>query len=416
MADRTNQVFSFVQKGILLCVFLSYGALKPVHADTDFLLRSQRDALAAKGLSFDLHSVVDYATVFNGGSAHRSAWLGRFDFAVNVDTERAGLYKGGTLHVDVMNAGGGGLKPTGEMIGDLQGVDNIEASRTTRLYEAWYQQAFIDGKLSFKAGLHDLNSEFLVSDNGALYINGAFGIMPSVFLNTGVSIYPLIAPGARVKYSPNENFDFLAGVYDGDPGDADSNKHNTHIAVKSQDGLFGIAEGQYHYKMPLAGGLPGTVKLGGWHNSKDIQDVAATDENGDPVIHDDNYGGYAILDQMIFREADEQGLSAFAMGGAAPKDRETVQRSVAAGLNYTGLIPSRDKDVMGVAFTNVFLSNKLRASTGQDRGETSVEWTYKMRINDSIVVQPDFQYVVKPNADDAIKNASIFTLRTDVHF
>ena len=380
------------------------------------LLKSERDSLAAKGVSFDLHSIADYATVLNGGSVRRSAWLGRFDLSVDVDTEKAGLYKGGTLHVDVMNAGGGGLKPAGEMIGDLQGVNNIEAPRTTRLYEAWYEQAFIDGKVSLKAGLHDLNSEFLVSDNGALYLNGAFGIMPSVSGNTGVSIYPLIAPGARVKYTPNESFDLLAGVYDGDPGDAEVNKHNTHIALKSQDGVFSIAEGQYHYKIPFAGGLPGTVKVGGWHNSQDVQDVAALDQDDNPVSHDDNYGGYAIWDQKILRVSDDKGLNLFVMGGAAPKDRDAIQRSVAAGLNYTGLIPSRDKDVMGVAFTNVALSNKLRASTGQARGETAVEWTYKVQVNDSIVVQPDFQYVVKPDGDSTIKNASVLTLRTDIHF
>ena len=380
------------------------------------LLKSQRDSLADKGVTFDLHAITDYATVLNGGNMHRSAWLGRFDFVVDVDTEKAGLYKGGTLHVDVMNAGGGGFKPTGEMTGDLQGVNNVEAPRTTRLFEAWYEQLLLDGKLSAKAGLHDLNSEFAASENGALYLNGALGIMSSISSNTGVSLYPLTAPGARVKYTPNENFDFLAGVYDGDPGDADINKHNTHIAIKSQDGIFSIAEGQYHYKVPFVGGLPGTVKVGGWHNSQDVQDVAALDEDGNPIIHDDNYGGYAILDQNIFREADDQGLNMFVMGGAAPQDRDTIQRSVAAGLNYTGLIPSRDKDVMGVAFTNVSLSNKLRASTGQDHGETSVEWTYKVQVNDSIVVQPDFQYVVRPGGDDTVKNASVLTLRTDIHF
>jgi porin len=132
-----------------------------------FLLKSQRDSLAEKGLSFDLHSIADHVSVLNGGSVHRSSWVGRFDFVVDVDTEKAGLYKGGTLHIDVMNAGGGGLKPTGEMVGDLQGVNNIEAPKSTRLFEAWYEQSLLDGKLSAKAGLHDVNSEFAASENGA---------------------------------------------------------------------------------------------------------------------------------------------------------------------------------------------------------------------------------------------------------
>ena len=148
-----------------------------------------------------------------------------------------------------------------------------------------------------------------------------------------------------------------------------------------------------------------------------MQDVTAFDINGDPVSYNNNYGGYAIIDQDVFKINNDQGLSVFFTGGGAPQNRNSVQRSLQGGLNYTGLIPRREKDVMGLAFTNAQISNKLRASTdGLSRCETTYELTYQAKINDYISIQPDFQYVSRPSGDKGIKNGSVFILRTDILF
>ena len=71
---------------------------------------------------------------------------------------------------------------------------------------------------------------------------------------------------------------------------------------------------------------------------------------------------------------------------------------------------------MGVAFTNATFSDKLPASADQDGSETAYEWTYQIHIRDGIYLQPDIQYVRHPDGNDAIKNASIFMLRSEIHF
>ena len=190
--------------------------------------------------------------------------------------------------MDMMNAHGG-LKPTADMIGDLQTVSNLEAPRTTRLYEVWYQQAFAEN-LTMKAGMIDFNRDFSVSENGGLYINSAFGVIPSISENTSLSFFPLTGLGATVKYSPDKTVDFLAGVFDGDLGDPDENIHNTKLVLKTKQ-LFSVFEGAFHYDLPGTEAFPGTLKLGGWYNSSPVPDVAEVDGNGDPVLHSDNYGG-----------------------------------------------------------------------------------------------------------------------------
>jgi len=373
-------------------------------ADNGIILKSQRDLLASKGLTFDLHAIEDYVSVYKGGLKDKDTWLGRFDFVGELDLEKAGLLKGGLLHLDILNAHGG-LKPTADnLVGDLQTVSDIEATRSTRIYEGWYSQSFFDHKFSVKFGLIDLNSEFLVSDSGNLFINSSLNIMPSLFINNNSdAIYPEPVPAVRLKYSPNENFDFLAGFFQGDPLNNDVNAHSTHFG--NGEGLLSIEEGQYHYKLPVAGGLAGTLKGGFWYNSNDV-----------PAVSEDNYGAYAMIDQRVFQVNGTQGLNVFFFGGGAPVDRNIVQDSYAGGLNYTGLMPFRPKDVMGVAFTNSDISHKFHGRTGQSSSETVFEWTYQIQITDKIHIQPDIQYVQRPNGASSTKNASVFMLRADIHF
>ena len=186
----------------------------PTTADAGFIFQNQRDSLAAKGLTFNVNDIEDYVSVYKGGNIDKDTWLGRLDLISELDLEKAGFLQGGLLHLDLMSAHGG-LKPTADgMVGDLQTVNNIEGPRSNRIYEAWFQQSLLQNKFSVKLGLIDLNSEFLVSDSGNLFINSAFAIMPSMFINTGsVSIYPQPVPSARIKYSPNDSWDFLAGYF-----------------------------------------------------------------------------------------------------------------------------------------------------------------------------------------------------------
>jgi len=156
------------------------------------------------------------------------------------------------------------------------------------------------------------------------------------------------------------------------------------------------------------------IKLGVWHHSKNFDDVASVDDNGDPIRHDDNYGGYGIIDQLIWREKEDQGLSVFFTGGGAPQDRNLVDFHAAGGLTYLGLIPKRDKDQAGIGVTYSSISGKMRKAQDLEGGETTVEGTYRIVINDNIALQPDFQYVINPGADRTLKNATVCSLRLEI--
>lgn len=58
-----------------------------------------RPRLASRGVLFDLYSTNFYSQVFNGGLQETAQYRGRMDYLVNIDGEKAGLWKG--LFIDL---------------------------------------------------------------------------------------------------------------------------------------------------------------------------------------------------------------------------------------------------------------------------------------------------------------------------
>ncbi|MDP2653165.1 MAG: carbohydrate porin [Candidatus Omnitrophota bacterium] len=400
-------------KAILGClVFL--GLSSAAQAGETHLLWKERPLLEEEGISFNVISVEDFVSNVKGGQQTKSTWLGVLDMDMSVDTGKAGLWAGGQFYVRGVNVHGH-KKPSGELVGDLQGVDGNESPRISRLQELWYQHSWQEDRLTLLGGVHDMNFEFAVSENGWLYMNSGFGLTPSIANNVAVPTYPYPALGVRVLFTLREGLSLRTGVYDGDPGDSTDHPGGPDFSWNGKGGTFVVSEAAFDYRIPWGrAGLPGTCKAGFWFHSRDIDDVSSVDDNGDPVRHRNDYGAYGIIDQMLWQEAEGQGLSAFLMGGGAPEDRNTVALHAAGGLNYTGLIPGRNQDRSGIAVTHASISGKKRKAEDLDEAETTVEGTYRIVFNDNVAVQPDIQYVMSPSADPALKNATVVMLRMEI--
>ena len=307
----------------------------------------------------------------------------------------------------------GGRKFSGEIVGDLQVISNIEAPRTTRLFELWYDHTFLENKLSILVGLHDYNSEFDVTQYGGLFINSSFGIGPDISSSARPSIFPLSAPALRVKITPSEEWEFLFGVYDGDPGDPDTSEHFPRSDYDADGGAFLASEAAYHF---APDSLPGSIKLGVWHNTGEFDDVVAVDRNGDPIKRDGNTGGYLVVDKMLYREKDEQGLGSFFQFGSNRKNVNTVHTYVGGGLTYLGFIPNRDQDEIGIALAHALITDDLVDAGGWEDFETTIEATYKAQITQFLSIQPDIQFVFNPGALEDMKDAFVAGARVETVF
>jgi porin len=135
------------------------------------------------------------------GIDRKGGFLGNFNSTVELNTEKLGLWKGGKALI--YGVGVYGVEPT-KFVADYQYTDNIEAIDQYILYQAWYSQAIIEDTLDILVGVHDFNTEFVVSDFALPLINSSFWL-PVTISQRASPTYPTTGLGVRVKVQPTSS-------------------------------------------------------------------------------------------------------------------------------------------------------------------------------------------------------------------
>ena len=113
----------------------------------------------------------------------------------------------------------------------------------------------------------------------------------------------------------------------------------------------------------------------------------------------------------------DKGLGIFTHIGFCPPNSSLINFYIDGGLNYKGLIPTRDNDVLGVAVAYGHLSNNPKnAEENSFPGyEIAIEATYQIELTSWFSLQPDVQYVLHPSGTD-IANALVLGARATISF
>lgn len=394
----------------------------------------KRSSLEEQGLSFELVYTLDILSNVSGGIRQTTEFLGNVDLQMTADMERLFGWEGGTLFLYGLGNHGDRFS---DAVGDVQIISNIEGPATIKLYEAWYEQKFLDERLSVRAGLYDVNTEFDFIPAGILFVHSAHG-MGSDFGNSGKngpSTFPATSLSARIKLQPTENTYLQMLVADGVPGDL-SDPRRTQIKLDSDDGLMLATEVGY-YKLPSkalsrsargqAAELPaserrygyfGKYALGVWGYTTEFDDFFRLTPSGDPQQNSGTIGVYALAEQCVYYEDGDpsQGLSVFARLGLAEQNTNIFDGYIGTGLVYRGLFPGKDEDHLGFAVAAAHLGQDFRTAGSTptesiDSWEVAAELTYRALIAPGIAIQPGVHYVSNPGRNPGIDNALVLGAR-----
>lgn len=413
-----------------------------------------RPWLGKYGVTFQLTETSEYLANLRGGLNRGGTYDGLTTATVQVDTSKALGIPGGLFNISALNIHGSNLSALN--LGTLNTASGIEAQDTTRLWEMWYQQSFLDKRVDVKIGQQSLDQEFMVSQYAALFVNTMFGWpgLPSYDLPNGGPAYPLSALGVRARAQITGSLTGLLGVFDADPlGNDPNNLSGTNFNL--HNGAMVIGELQYSINQPAEGdlvsadtskSLPGTYKLGFWYNSDSFADqrydtngvsLANTNlTNGVPYSHHGDFSVYAVADQMIWRpDPDEpRSIGVFARVMGAPGDRNLVDFSANAGIVMKAPFAGRDNDSVGLGVTYIKIGNYAhdldldsRYFTAGPYGvrtqETALEATYQYQVNPWWQLQADAQYTFNagagqnPNDKSApLPNTFVVGVRTNITF
>src|SRR5215813_15115828 len=108
------------------------------------------DGLADKGLNFGATYIADNIANATGGVARGAIHFGRFDFSVSADLDKLFGWTGGSFYANTYQIYGRGLSRN--YIHNLATISEIEALPDARLYNAYFEQNFFNGRLNIRAG------------------------------------------------------------------------------------------------------------------------------------------------------------------------------------------------------------------------------------------------------------------------
>lgn len=397
--------------GILLTssvVVSAYADSNPYEGNLTGDWGGMRSTLSDKGVDFEAAYAVDSINNLSGGLKRNGEVLDNLDVTMTIDGKKLYNIEGSTIFIYLLNNNGG--KPNTDNVGSVQGVDNIEiTARTTKLYEAWIEQNFVEDKISIRAGLYDLNSEFYATDSSSLFLNPTYGIGTDFAQSgtAGPSIFPTTSFGLRTKWQPSEKSYIQFVALDGVSGDP-HNPQGTHIQFNDRDGLLMAAEASHNFDYAR-------LAIGGWGYTERFDDLTEVDSAG-AAVKKRNKGIYAMTEKNITKNA-----TAFARLGFANKDINRTDYSWAVGATINEIIPSRKDSQLGVAATSSHNSTKYKrsqaaAGTPADSSEIGFELTYSDQLLPWLRVQPDLQYTVNPGTNQLRDNSWVAGVRFEVNF
>jgi porin len=409
--------------------------LPPSIASSIPVLAQFKKGLLDLGYNLRLDYFADALGNPTGGVRQGAIYEGILYMVLDADLAKIASLDGLSFRINAYQIHGGRLSASN--IFNLAAVDSIEARPATRLFELWLEQKFGDVAL-LRVGQLAADNQFAISEfSNTLYINSTFG-WPTIFtqdLPGEGPGYPLTTPGVRLKVTPNDQLALLAGLYNGDPSGAGFTGQpeildpaGLNFRLRDPPLLLGEVQYQYHQNN-AAPGIAGTVKLGAWyhfgkfndeHFDIDGKSLADPSSNGAALTHKGDYGVYGVIDRVFL----------------SPSDRNLIDFSANAGVNFMGLWDKRPDDSFGLAAAFFRLSPDLR---GLDREraffaktalplrnyELMVEFTYQAQIVAGWTVQPDFQYIFHPGGGvvdplnpfvGRIPDAAVFALRTVISF
>jgi len=334
------------------------------------------------GLDVELSYISEEVWNMQGGLNKGALYHGTGDLTLNVDTEQLGWWQGGFWFIEgLINHG----RDPSNFIGDIQTASNIADKNRTRLQQFWYEQ-LIGHYLSVLVGLHDLNSEFYVSEYGTLFLNSSFGIGPDMSANVASSLWPEAGWSGRVALQGEHLYARIA-VYDGDPA--------TRALRPASEGLMWIGETGFQQGASA-------YKIGVWHHT-------AVKKGADGSIYQADSGAYAIIDQEITTT-----IGLFLQLGYAQPKRNDISNYIGFGMNWSGPIPGRNADQFGIAVARAGFSSVSRRANNVTAAETSVEITYSLAMTDWLSIQPDFQWIQHPGGNPRLNAAHVAMLRLEL--
>ncbi len=364
-----------------------------------------RGDLKDKGWTFEGREKFEAATNVDGGSKEAAAAANELMIGVTADLQKLVGLSGGTVQAMVTDRAGDELGPRAGLAPAMQFIEVYGRGQRWRLTQLWYEQAFADKKIDLKLGRIGPGNDF--DAFSCDFENLTFcGSTPGNLTGGDWYNWPVSQWGGRAKAQIGSVY-LQAGAYQVNRRNL---YHGFDVSFGGAQGVLAPAEVGWTPKLGSAG-LPGTWVVGGWYSNVTAPDVLL-DQAGDawrvsgrpPLDRNGRYGAYLSIEQQVTGKPKGKGLTLFLNAIQADRRTSLMDRQIALGATYQGLIPGRDKDQIALAAGWTHFNS--RAAAGErlalDAGtsmqppqhtEFAVELDYRFKPLKGLVLTPNLQVV-----------------------
>ncbi|WP_163338739.1 carbohydrate porin [Desulfopila sp. IMCC35008] len=260
-----------------------------------------------------------------------------------------------------------------------------------------------------------MNDLFLRSDLYCNFMNNAIcGSPKGVFTPYALNAYPDATAGIHTAIKAGDMVELRLGVFDGGWMEQESNGWDWSLG---ENGAAVAGELQLYFDRAAAGGAQKVIKLGASHHTGDFANMKTGE------VTDGQNSVWLLADWMLFREEGSmtQGLAVFGSIVANSDDEiSALPMTYTLGFMYEGLIPSRDRDRLGMmityaehseynTYTHDFVSGKEREA------ETILEITYNLVLGYGVQLMPSMQFITNPNGSEDFSDVTVFGLKFNVN-
>ena len=373
--------------------------------------RAQDAAEEDTGLSVSLGYTGDLRRNTTGGVAVGTAYSDLLDLGASWTTNSLFSDTRFTTNLSVMHLGGEDI--SGEFVGDLHGINNIEGPDAWHLYEFWSEFSFGGrANTSLRLGLLDLNADFDAPVTSSLFVGSPHGI-GTEFSQTGgngPSVWPVTGLGIRVAGEWNENLRWRVGAFEGTPGDDQEDSFAVFDVGRGEGSLL-IGELEY------ASERFNKLSLGLWSYTADFDRLDA-DLVTDAHNEHGNQGVYALVDVKV-AEVGAARIDASLRAGVADARFNAIDEYLGAAIVASHPFESRPDDAIGLAVAygrtgDLYRSVQALVGVPSASAETSWELTYRAPITGWLALVPSVQFVSHPGADLSLDDAWVVGLRFEL--
>tara|TARA_R110002096_G_scaffold79667_2_gene187235 strand:+ start:814 stop:2046 length:1233 start_codon:yes stop_codon:yes gene_type:complete len=355
------------------------------------------DTLEDAGISPFLYFDSIAAASVDGGLESAQNFTVQTYAGVDLDLEKLLNWNDTTVKLSMVDREGLGISKDVGGIYDPMTINGGADGQVTWLYQVWLEKVFAD-KWAVKLGRTSMDEDFAEGGLNRYSLSTSInGPIRSMMLeNPQIFSFPLALWGGRLKYTPNDEHQFMLGAYQINDNPFGTHLKGTDWSINSGDGVTIMA--QYDWT-PEVFGRPARFYAGLADSIYDVNDFDGGVSSNMLTFY--GRGEVEVIDD----------LKLFAFASYNYQDESAkIPLQISTGANWKGLIPGRENDHT-VAFATY---GKISDVYGEfvTQGDVNEEFVFELghriQLIPSTYIQPAVQYIVNPGGgtngdiDDAV--------------